>query len=765
MLNLFKKKTSSSKQTTLFLQQWCYTSINFDKFVKGIDNVHIDVYLSQHFTKLSDQLIYEFVKERSTTKRRFSDKPSKNILQQLDAFNASYTSMLTEAIHRAKEGKRIDSIQLFQLAVIKFVLNTVRIKITQLLNEYRATSLNENKKNLKSSEYITWINRNKDNLLSHVNYELFVQMLWVEKSTVGKLRESLLGVAWTIPEKMLSNPLLQGPEPRNHEVLMKHYVLLSQDTDSCYSFDRLNTTVDELLDEVTHVCPVQITSSEKKPVEEKERLDKAQFVDEKNPTNSLFSWKDIPINVEILFDLQKTQQKLEETELPEQKTLIKTQLQIQHKANKVLEQRLRQAKVILHLLAAYETPRLYNYYATLIKPYLLYQALCNEVDDSDIAKKLQNQLKIRQLRSSDNKSLSISELKNTKKRLVKLARKPGSEILRRFVADFTAYRRDLKSYHLMQEVMKQIHILSDESDVQLSRSNSSLHEFLEREEYGETDKSIRCHVIVKADLRGSTTITDELRHRGLNPATHFSRNFFNPIRQLIKIFGAEKVFIEGDAVILGLFEYQDSPDQWLATAHACGLAKSMLAVVDKQNEVCRAHNLPELELGIGICYSSESPKFLYDGDERIMISPAIATADRLSSCSWKLRRKYSQHNLLTHVIVFQQAPDDSFKGEKGITTFRYNLNGIELDSLAFKKLQNEVALRRVKINLPGDKSPTCFYAGHYPDAKGDRREVVIREGRVKMWQEDTEEYPLTDNLYYEVVTNKRILLLINKRKT
>ena len=59
-------------------------------------------------------------------------------------------------------------------------------------------------------------------------------------SKVGKLRESLLGVAWTIPKEVLSNPLLQSPDIHHHNLLMKHYVLLSQDPDHSYGFDRLS---------------------------------------------------------------------------------------------------------------------------------------------------------------------------------------------------------------------------------------------------------------------------------------------------------------------------------------------------------------------------------------------------------------------------------------------------------------------------------------------------------------------------------------------
>ena len=74
-----------------------------------------------------------------------------------------------------------------------------------------------------------------------------------------------------------------------------------------------------------------------------------------------------------------------------------------------------------------------------------------------------------------------------------------------------------------------------------------------------------------------------------------------------------------------------------------------------------------------------------------MISSAIGEADRLSSCSSKLRKKYIQNTkLLTKVIVFKK--DDTFAdGEgKGISTCRYNINGIELEPQAFAKLERRL---------------------------------------------------------------------------
>ncbi len=755
MFNLFKKKKSSDESTTstvLSLHPSCYVAINFEQLLKGIDNVRIDVHLSPRFTELGHQLISELLGERSSSKRRFTDKPSDVVLKKLYAFNASYASLLTATIHRAKEDKRLDLVQLLQIAVIKFVLTTVHSQAEQLLHQLRTDSVNENTKKLDLHERLLWINRHKNNLLYQVTYELFDQIHLVELSHVGKLRESLLGLAWSIPEEMLFNPLLQTPDMHNHQILMSHYVLLSQDPDSNYGFKRLKVLIDQLLDEVSNICHLQI-----EPKLEKQCVEHP-ILDDERMTSLIFSWKDVPDNMDILFKIQDSFEGLEDN------SADATQV-CQRQATKILEQRLRQAQVIRHLLAAYETPRLYEHYAKLLKPYLLYQALCDEIKIEEVAVKLQNQLKIRPLRRPGDKPLYITELKNTKKRLTKVARRPESRILRLFTTDFVTYQRDLKYYHLMQKAMDSVNLLHSEADVQLSQSNELLYDFFEQDEYNTNNsETIRNHVILKADLRGSTTITDELCQRGLNPATHFSRNFFNPIRKLIKSFGAEKVFIEGDAVILSFFEYQDSPDQWLATARACGLAKNMLAVVHKQNEISRANDLPQLELGIGISYSPTAPKFLYDGDQKIMISPAIGRADRLSSCSWKLRRKYSQQsNLLTHVMVFQQPPNDAFKGEKGMTSFRYNLNGIELESTAFKKLQTELALRQFTIRLPNDNYPTRFHKGRYLDSFGETHEVVIREGRVKVWREESEDYPLTKTLYYEVVTNHTILKAIKKR--
>jgi len=743
--NLNETKNSTlSVSSAINLQAPIFPEINLTRFIKGIDNIHIDVYLSPRFTDLMADAIYSLLSERTSTRRRFTDKPSSSVSAKLEAFGVLYSDILTATIHKAKEEKRVDSVQLFQVAVIKFALNIVKIKFDLLLRELRNVTLSTSgsEKALHSHERIRWTTRNKNRLLYQVSHELFQQIQWVESGVIKQLRKSLLGVTWSIPEAVLFNPLLQSPDAYDHDIMIVHYVMLFKTADDQYNIDFLDGLFAKMFDEIAQTCEILVDNAPKK-------IYTVDGID--------FSWKDVPENVELLFNTQETQQALNEN--INNREALKIRLKYQEKANKILNRKLR--PILLNILTAYEIPRLYDHYARLLSPQLLYQALNDEISLQAVSNKLQIELKIRPLRRKDDKPLSIHELADTHKKLRRQVRQPADEVLRHFTKDFITYRKDLKYLHLIEKTLEDIHVLRNESDVQLSRGNRMLHEFLEQAELKKNINSLEDiigHVILKADLRGSTTVTQELQKRGLNPATHFSRNFFNPIQQLIGKFGAEKVFIEGDAIILSLFEYKTTSDQWFASSRACGLAKNMLKVVDAQNQISIAHGLPILELGIGICYASEPPTFLYDGDQRIMISPAIGKADRLSSCSWKLRKKYAhQKTLLTNVIVFQQGIDDEFKGEKGISTFRYNVNGIELEAKAFKKLQNEIALQSFKIRLPGEAQDVRFFIGQYADTKGDMNEVVIREGIVRLWQENTDTYPLTDNIFYEVVTNKIIL--------
>jgi len=743
--NLFNFHLTSGETLELTLQGLRCPSVRFDRFSLGINNVHIDVCFTTHFDKHTEGFIRGLLTDYCIHKKR---KLSPQTHKHSDNFKNSYASMLRAALSRAKEGKNIDVIQLFEIAILKYLTVTVRILTEEFLHKIKNKTVSDeiakSHQGLELYDLITWATKNKSYLIYQVTSELFTALRWVEAGDVGKWRADLLGVAWSIPEAMLFNPLLRSLEPDDSELLLDQYVLMSSQESI-----QVSLLLDELLDEVSKFYKVTFSEEYSYPTEKK--------------GVEHFSWKDVPANSELLFNINATTEKLQEA--CDQKDFLKKRLPLQQKALELLEEKLKESRLFLKILAAYETKTFYHYYDKTFTAMVFFQILCNETDADYLLLKLENQLKVNPLRDKDGKPLTIAELVNGRKRLHRAARKIENTLLIRFVKDVTTYRRDLKYFRLTQTLFERINVLQKSEDIQLSRSNGILYEFLEESEYGnEGEQQIRGHVILKADVRGSTTITSELRKRGLNPATHFSLYFFDPIRELINQFGAEKVFIEGDAVILSWFEFHNLPEQWVATARACGLAKNMIEVVKAQNKTCIEHHLPPLELGIGICYAAEAPAFLYDDDQRIMISPAIGDADRLSSCSWKLRHQYANKpNLLTHVMVFQKTEEE--KGEKGMTTFRYNLNGIELEVAAFKKLQTEIALKVYRFRLPDDPVANRFFIGQFPDAFGEKHQIVVREGFVSIWQDHIEYYPVTNEVYYEVVTNPRLLSSVKKMMT
>jgi class 3 adenylate cyclase len=307
-------------------------------------------------------------------------------------------------------------------------------------------------------------------------------------------------------------------------------------------------------------------------------------------------------------------------------------------------------------------------------------------------------------------------------------------LARRLAVDHLTLRRDLKLAYKTFEVLDRIRLLETPDELRLSRSNGSLHEFPLQGEIGPQARRVRAHAVIKADVRGSTLITEELRARGLNPASHFSLNFFNPVNALLAEFGAEKLFVEGDAVILALYDYLDQSPR-LAVARACRLACRILQVVGRQNLANRQLDLPELELGLGVSYSAREPNFLYDEGRRIMISSAINAADRLSACSGLLRRSgFAPSSPAFRVAVVR----DAIGGERagpGRDLLAYNVNGVKLDEHAFLKLQEELAMQQVRV--PEEEvSHSLFFVGVTGEAHGGRHALVVRHAPVVDWYGD-----------------------------
>jgi hypothetical protein len=262
------------------------------------------------------------------------------------------------------------------------------------------------------------------------------------------------------------------------------------------------------------------------------------------------------------------------------------------------------------------------------------------------------------------------------------------------------------------------------------------------------------HVIIKADVRGSTKMTQDLLARGLSPASHFSLNLHEPVKRLLDRYSAKKVFIEGDAIILAIFETEATQGDARPVAKACALAKQILSVCNSYNDGTATTHLPPLELGIGIAFQGSAPTYWIDGDARIMISKALNLSDRLSGCAKLAKRMLAVQK--THFSVFQflTALEGASAEELDEFLVRFNMNGVELNDEGFQKLSEEISLEKLitKLDMPWAKQDVTLYYGEVP--MGESVELlVVREGLARELLPDGKIGKTSDHHYYEVCTS------------
>jgi len=256
-------------------------------------------------------------------------------------------------------------------------------------------------------------------------------------------------------------------------------------------------------------------------------------------------------------------------------------------------------------------------------------------------------------------------------------------------------------------------------------------------------------------------MTQDLLSRGLSPASHFSLNLHEPVKKLLDRYGAKKVFIEGDAIILAIFETESSRTYARSVAKACVLARQILNVCNSYNDSAANSDLPALELGLGVAHQGDSPTYWTDGESRVMISKALNLSDRLSGCAKLARRMLDRQKSHFGLFQFLQTMQGASAEELDEFLVRYNRNGIELNEEGFLKLYDEISLECIetKLDLPWGKENVTLYYGEVP--MGESVELlVLRKGFARELSSDGKIGPPSTHLYYEVCTAPKLYELV-----
>jgi hypothetical protein len=751
--------------------------VNLEQFQIGIDNHHIDVAVSHVFrsslSTLVERIVYEDLGKHGWPK--IGPFTSGN---DIEAFKSNYRSVVQGALEQIHANMAVkELLQLLHLALLKLILEAPLIATTKLRNQLQhdadLTSGIQSGKAMEMHERIVGLARLEPGIRYRTLNRLFKIVQRLESKELRKMRKSVVGSSWVVSKRMLFNPLLHLPDLTSEDFLMNHYPLLCMDREGG---DFFNLTNQFIVSTYGDFLPEWAKQGESKRVNRSDSGESTQFQITQRESHSGFSeflegqrvlerslspqefkeiyvsWLDDPRNADILlqrpaeaksgwFSRSQASQRKSHWNDPNCEN-------IQQQLQSTLLKKFDRSGITRRAIAAYRTDKLYQQFKGQLSIRDIYHYLTDVLAKRNLAKKLV---------STEDKGVSLIkglDVVHGYIRRMPAAKQQGYAI--RYFKDFLEFRRDLKLAYYTYQQMSRLRILQDSENIKLSRDNGSLYEFRLCQDIDPQENRIKAHVILKADVRGSTEITRQLVEKRLNPATHFSMNFFGPITNLLDRFGAKKVFVEGDAMILSLLETGALSTQAMTVANACGLARKILLVMEAQNSQNRTHNLPKLELGLGIAFSDDAPAYLYDEQRKIMISPAINAADRLSSCSSELRHESNWRKSQRHrVEVFS---DDGGVEKKEARRLRYNVNGIELAAPAFKKLKSEMVLHKLKVHTRSGEGD-IYHVGRFVDRRGSAHWLVIREALIKAWQreDDISSDVQSDECFYEVVTDPELV--------
>jgi hypothetical protein len=703
-------------------------SLSLASLQLGIDNLRHDVHLSPKFVEqvrlhvarlitrhgLVEGLVAAEAPPRGGGNYLIGMNPAAKVAPK--AQPSDLKSLLAElhvaALNRAKTASNPSVDMIARLAVIKFLRTELNAQFAQVLERCRMMLKSyEGVRQQKAMEYrerVAGFQVSKKIIQRKTAQELFTTLREIEKETLARMRRSLFGSGADPEYRLFQNPLIFTEDGRDNYLNAEHYVMLG-------NFDR-----DPDRFAAVHSLVRGFLQSPELGV---------KFADD----TTLDGWLNVPENAQELVGTGSPGESSTDTD--SQKARLEQWVDL-----------LEREKLMGYVIASYEVVPLLAEYSPQINAQQLKNALVSPEERERVEKLI-----------SDHGKFSPRSLNAAVARVEGCRGAERERMAARFLRDFLRYHRDLRRLEALNAALDSVNLIGNPKMRELSAMNGTLYEFLLPAEQKPIEDKVLGHVVIKADVRDSSRLTKSLMARGLNPASYFSLNFYDPVNKLLAKYGATKVFLEGDAIILAILEREGEPG--LIVARACVLAREMIEIVRGYNQTLERAGLPALELGIGISYQEQAPMYLLDGDDRIMISDALNESDRLSSCNKRVRKSIEQMGSPFHVYVFQTTGSAEATETPDEFILNYNLSGIRVNEAGFNKLCQEVAVEDFKSNLPRLWGTEAFqlHTALVPLGNDIFRKVVVRSSpmpRIDLGTFSLQEW--TERKYFEVCTDPAV---------
>ena len=764
MLGIFKKEQKLPPLSGFSLKRYTH-DFSLDHLVLGVDNIRYDVYLSPTFLAATRKIVARLVARHAGVEKVAEDNQKHNWVKEVDAYKQLYREIMRDAVNKSKGRREVQIEYLAHTALAKMLLEEIRSQYDNLIGRIkkavRKSELalhNDQAESPKLKTRLQRILQEKDAVLRKVGKEVCGFWTQVERRDVLPMHEAVFGARTPFYLDVINNPVLHADQPDSDIFLISEYdLVLGRRIEDPDKYETLLFFIRRLLNHLDLMDP----SEEGHCVDQRLAMIDLSCKEVSDQEFRAYSRKIEELlkfhgNMDSLMDWQQTRREIQDLKKSgvgdDELIVLKNRLKDQKEVLNFFYRQFRRHGLLDRLVASYEMQPEYLTYC----PPLIPQQIIQYLTLPKSRRVIRNRLK--RMKQIYNQSYSLTPLSKKIKSMEQMTTARRKAYLVRYVRAFARYHRDKSNAEQFQDLMQRVHLATEEKVLVLSRENNTLYEFLLPHEQVEDKAPIINHVVIKADVRGSTDMTYKMNERGLNPASYFSLNFFDPISEILPEYDAQKIFIEGDAVILSIFERKATPSGWYGVARACGMALNMLSIIQRYNEKSRKFGLPILELGIGISFLNKAPTFLFDSNNRIMISPAINHADRLSSCSKTGRKMFADKKSPFNLYVFQTLSDEELAATSDDLYTRFNVNGIELSVPGFAKLSGEIDLKLMKndFNDPiGQKFD--LYTGKFPTQSGRFLRLIIREAHIPVVDPATlKVLKITSRKYYEVCTHPKL---------
>jgi hypothetical protein len=716
-------------------------SISLEGLSVGVDNLRHDVVLSPRFLDAARAQMARLIVRHGEVEGLLAAEapattpvPSWMRPRGLAAAKSEPTdwkSLLAQlhltALKRSKREEKISLDQLARLAVVKFLRAEMNLQFAQVLERCRILLKSyddgRQRKALEYREHVASFQVRKKIILRKVGQDLFLTLREIEKESLARTRRSLFGEDAANAESksyaLFVNRLVFSEDGRDDYLSAEHYVMLGNWDRDPDRYGRIREVVSAFLRSLYG----DATSGE-----------------------TLDAWMSVPENAHFLVGSGTSDDSTAEARAREERLTSWVRL-------------LEDEQVMEHVIASYFAVPLLSEYSPRINAQQLKNALLSRPECDRVERLIQ-----------EHGKLSPNSLYAAVGKVASCRGAERNKVAARFLQDFLRYHRDLRRLETLQGALDTVNLVANERMRELSRVNGTLYEFMLPDEQQKPDSErVLRHVVLKADVRDSTRLTQTMMEKGLNPASYFSLNFYDPVNKLLGKYGATKVFLEGDAIILAILEREGGPG--LAVSRACVLAREIIEIVRGYNQLLQQRSgMPGLELGVGITLQESAPLYLMDGEHQIMISEALNKSDRLSSCNKQARKVMEAVAGPFHVYAFQASDEAQAADTTEDSIISYNLGGIRMNEAAFRKLQQEITLQPLQVKFSAssplsDKGEYRLFSGQVPVDRDIFRKVVVRESRVpRIDPKDFSVQGWTERSYYEVCTDPAIYAALEKKK-